>query len=178
MDMLGQLLLAFGKIGLFALGGGNSLLKLIEEECVENRAWLTVADFSSMVGMSFMFPGLTAVKVAGFIGLKVAGVPGLIASVLGLILPGLILAGLFYGVLVAHRSNPYVMKLIEATKYAGLALLLAAVYSFAMGLWGEASSFRWQPWALTGLLFVAVAVVNISAFISLLVFLAAFLLLA
>ena len=35
-----QILLSFGRIGLFSLGGGNAMLKLIQEECVENRNWL------------------------------------------------------------------------------------------------------------------------------------------
>ena len=40
-----QILLSFGRIGLFSLGGGNAMLKLIQEECVENRACLTTAEF-------------------------------------------------------------------------------------------------------------------------------------
>jgi chromate transporter len=35
-----QLLISFGKIGLISLGGGNSMLKLIEVEAVANRHWI------------------------------------------------------------------------------------------------------------------------------------------
>ena len=87
-----QILLSFGRIGLFSLGGGKAMLKLIQEECVENRGWRTAAEFSSLLGVSYVFPGLTAVKLSALIGLKVAGVPGMLAGVLALNLPGLVLA--------------------------------------------------------------------------------------
>ncbi|MBM3617904.1 MAG: chromate transporter, partial [Alphaproteobacteria bacterium] len=59
-----HLLLSFGQIGLFALGGGNSMLKLIEDECVNHRQWVTLEEYSEMVGVSYLFPGLTVVKLA------------------------------------------------------------------------------------------------------------------
>jgi chromate transporter len=81
MGTLWQLLVSFGQIGVFALGGGSGMLKLIEEECVENRRWLGAEEFTSLVGATFLFPGLTAVKLSALIGLKVAGLPGLVVAV-------------------------------------------------------------------------------------------------
>ena len=69
IEATSQILMSFGRIGLFSLGGGNAMLKLIQEECVENRGWLTAAEFSSLLGVSYVFPGLTAVKLSALIGL-------------------------------------------------------------------------------------------------------------
>ena len=90
-------------VAYFLLGGGHSMLKLIEDECVGNRAWLTIEQFSALTGVTFLFPGLTAVKLSALVGLKVAGVPGLIAGVAALNLPGLLLAVLFYGVIIERQ---------------------------------------------------------------------------
>lgn len=169
MTLLLQLLASFGQIGLFALGGGHSMLKLIEDEVVHQRGWMQLEEFSALVGSSFLFPGLTAVKVAGLVGLKVGGVPGLLVSILGITAPGMILAALFYTVLMAHKEHPIVKKLLVLMQYGAVALLAAALFSLAKPLVRE---FSLQAAVLAGVLFVGVAVFEFSPFIGLLVFVA------
>lgn len=163
-----QLLVSFGQIGLFALGGGHSMLKLIEEECVENRGWLSLDEFSTLVGVSFLFPGLTAVKLSALIGLRVAGAPGLIAAVLGINLPGLGLALVFYTFIIDRQDVPVVRKLVVGMQYGAVALLGAALYALTKPLWGE--NFTWTASLLAAGLFVAVAFLDISPFASIVVF--------
>ncbi|MDP6516652.1 MAG: chromate transporter [Alphaproteobacteria bacterium] len=165
---LGQLLFSFGKIGLFALGGGHSMLKLIEDECVHNRAWLTIEQFSVLTGVTFLFPGLTAVKLSALVGLKVAGVPGLIAGVAALNLPGLLLAVLFYGVIVERQHIPQVRKLVVGMQYGAVTLLAAALVTLVRPL--AAQGLSWVAVGLSVALFVAVAVLNWSPFASIVVF--------
>jgi chromate transporter len=171
MGTLWHLLVSFGQIGVFALGGGSGMLKLIEEECVENRRWLGAEEFTSLVGATFLFPGLTAVKLSALIGLKVAGLPGLVIAVTALNLPGLLLATAFYAVILTRQDEPTVQKLVTAMQYGALALLAAALWALARPLAGPA--FSWQAGALGAGLFVAVAIFNLSPFAGLLVFLAA-----
>ncbi len=165
---LWDLLLSFGQIGLFALGGGNSMIKLIEAECVTNRAWLTIDEFSSLLGVSFLFPGLTAVKLSAMIGLKVAGVPGLIAGVLALNLPGLVLATAIYGLIFDHRDSELVRKLLIGMQYGAIALLAAALYSLTKPL--VTNQFSLSAGVLAVALFSAVAIFEVSPFISIVVF--------
>lgn len=167
---LWHLLLSFGQIGLFALGGGNSMLKLIEDEVVNQRGWLALDEFSALVGSSFLFPGLTAVKVAGLIGLKVAGVPGLLVSIVGITLPGLALAAVFYTLIVAHREHPFVKKLLVLMQYGSVALLGAALFSLAKPL---AREFSLQASVLAAALFIGVAIFDFSPFIGIVLFIAA-----
>lgn len=168
MLLLWKIFLSFGQIGLFAMGGGNSMLKLIEDEAVHQRHWVTLEEFSVLVSTSFLFPGLTAVKVAGLVGLKTAGIPGLIISIIGISLPGLLLAALFYSFIAAHNSHPWIGKLLLLMQYGALALLAAALYSLATPL---ARNPSWIASGLTLALFIAVAMLNVSPFTGLLVFL-------
>lgn len=174
MTTLWQLLVSFGQIGLFALGGGHSMLKLIEDEVVHQRGWLPLEEFSTLVGTTFLFPGLTAVKLAGLIGLKVAGVPGLLVAVAGITLPGLILAAVFYSLIMAHKEHPLVRKALTLMQYGAVALLGAALFSLAKPL---ARDFSLQASVLAGALFIGVALFEFSPFIGIVLFLVAGLLL-
>ncbi len=125
---------SFGKIGLISLGGGNSMLKLLEYEAVTYRHWIGQEEFVEMVGSSFVFPGLTAVKLAALIGYQAAGGAGLILAVLCLNLPGLIMTVLGYQLLSSYSNNPSVHKLMVGVQYGALALLAAASFSIGQGV--------------------------------------------
>jgi chromate transporter len=133
MNNLLTILYSFTKIGLISLGGGNSMLKLLEYEAVNYRHWVSPEEFVAMVGTSFIFPGLTAVKLSALIGYKAAGITGLIIAVLALNLPGLIMAALGYHWLTSH-NGPITRKIMIAVQYGALALLAAATFSIAQSV--------------------------------------------
>lgn len=170
MQTLLTLLLSFGKIGLVSLGGGNSMLKLIEYETVVLHHWIQRDEFVKMIGSSFLFPGLTAVKLSALIGYKTAGVAGLLLAVLALNLPGLLLATVGYGWL-AHHGSPTAAKLMVIVQYGALALLAAATFSVAQDILAMQSSFILI--ASCVLFFIALAFLNISPFWGFLFFIAA-----
>ncbi len=109
------------------------MLKLLEYEAVEYRHWIGQEEFIAMVGSSFIFPGLTAVKLSALIGYKAAGIAGLIIAVLSLNLPGLIMAVIGYQWLTSH-NGPVARKIMIGVQYGALALLAAASYSVAQGV--------------------------------------------
>jgi chromate transporter len=124
---------SFSKVGLISLGGGNSMLKLLEYEAVNYRHWIKPDEFVSMIGTSFLFPGLTAVKLSALIGYKAAGILGLILAVACLNLPGLILAICGYHFLSTNNS-PVTKKIMVGVQYGALALLAAASFSIAQSV--------------------------------------------
>ncbi len=133
MQTLLAIMLSFSKIGLISLGGGNSMLKLLEFEAVTYRHWVGQEEFIRMVGSSFLFPGLTAVKLAALIGYKASGMFGLVLAVACLNLPGLILAVLGYTWL-SSNDGPMTHKIMISVQYGALALLAAASFSIAQGV--------------------------------------------
>lgn len=132
---LWALFVSFSKIGLISLGGGNSMLKLIESEAIDGRHWIMKEEFVRMLGSSFLFPGLTAVKLSALIGYKIAGILGLILSVLSLNLPGLLMAVIGYRYL-SQSSAPWANQMMIAVQYGGLVLLLAASFSIGQSIIG------------------------------------------
>lgn len=164
-----NVIFSFSKIGLISLGGGNSMLKLLEFEAVESRRWVGSEEFISMLSSSFLFPGLTAVKLAALIGYKAAGFLGLFLAVICLNLPGLILAMLGYHWILSH-NGPTTRKMMISVQYGGLALLAAATFSVAQGVVNVHFSI---PIAVIGaLFFLALVFWNLSPFYGFIVFIA------
>ena len=120
------LIYSFGKIGFISLGGGNSMLKLIEYETVTYRHWINNEEFVTMLSSTFLFPGLTAVKLAAIIGYKTAGIAGLLVAVLSINIPGLLFAVVGYR-LLNNFHGPLAKKILVPVQYGALALLAAAV---------------------------------------------------
>ncbi|MGI4850932.1 MAG: chromate transporter [Janthinobacterium lividum] len=166
--LLKALMISFGQIGFFALGGGNSMITLIQHECVTNRNWLSLNEFSTITGITFLFPGLTGIKLAGLIGHKVAGFPGLIVSILALNLPGLLMALVFTSFILAHQEKAIVQKLLIAVQYGAVALLAGTIYALSKSL--IEFHFNYKAIILSLIFFVSIAFLNFSPFICMIVF--------
>jgi chromate transporter len=123
-----ELSASFGKIGLFALGGGDSMLKMIGDEAVAHRHWLTADQYGSLIAIDFLFPGLTAAKIAGVIGYRVAGIAGLITAVLALNLPGIVLLATGFTLTIKYMERPIVQKILEAMKFGAIAMISAVLF--------------------------------------------------
>jgi chromate transporter len=161
INTLCAIMVSFGKIGLVSLGGGNSMLKLLEYEAVEYRHWIGQEEFIQMVGSTFLFPGLTAVKLSALIGYKAAGLSGLLLAVLCLNLPGLLFAVGGYAWLTSHDS-PFTKKIMVSVQYGALALLAAASFSIAQGVLEMYFSFALMIACV--LFFISLAFLQVSPF--------------
>ncbi len=114
------LALAFNRIALASFGGGLSAWS--REVVVRERGWITEEEFISASTICRILPGANQVNMAVFVGMKLRGVGGAAASVLGLIVVPMLLvltAGAFYA---RYRELP------------GLRRVLAGVASGAVGL--------------------------------------------
>lgn len=128
MSAILQLFIAFARVGIFGYGGGPSMLPLIEEEVVDAHQWMTIEEFTDALAMGNALPGPIAIKMSGYVGLKVAGLPGVIAAVMGMALPSLVamlvLAVLFF----RFKDLPQIQSVLKAVRPAVVALLFFVVY--------------------------------------------------
>lgn len=84
---LGQLFWTFLKIGAFTFGGGYAMIALLENEFIGRRGWIDQDEFLDMVAIAESTPGPVAINSATYIGYRMAGVAGAIASTLAVSLP-------------------------------------------------------------------------------------------
>lgn len=98
---------SFFKVGLFGWGGGAALFPLIEAECATN-GYLdgSTERLAEAFAVTNAVPGVTAVKLAAYIGWEEGGVLGLLAATSGVILPGVALLFLLYGTLLHLKTSP------------------------------------------------------------------------
>lgn len=134
--LLLQLFIAFLQVGLFSVGGGYAAIPLIREQIVNIYGLMTLEEFSDLITVAEMTPGPISVNSATFVGMRVAGVPGVIICTLGCILPSscicLALAYFYYkyrtvkGVqTVLGALRPAVIALIGS---AGMSILFLAIF--------------------------------------------------
>lgn len=91
MRVLLELFLIFSKIGLFTFGGGYAMISLIENNCVENKNWITHDEMMNITVIAESTPGPIAINCATYVGYKKAGILGATISTLGIVLPSFVI---------------------------------------------------------------------------------------
>jgi chromate transporter len=84
------LVLVFGPLSLFSIGGGASLLAEIEHQSVAVHHWTTHREFADLFAISRAAPG-PGTMLSTLIGWKVAGWAGALAATVALYLPSSLL---------------------------------------------------------------------------------------
>ncbi len=149
MPLLLKRFFAFIQVGLFSVGGGYAAIPLIEEQIVDIHRLLTPEEFTDLIAVAEMTPGPISINSATFVGMRIAGIGGVLLCTLGCIIPSfcicLILARFYY----KYRSLGDVQTVLASLRPAVVALISSAGLSILMlGLFGsdifsfEISDFR------------------------------------
>ena len=85
-----ELFFTFVKIGLFTFGGGYAMISMIENNCVEKKAWITHDEMMDVTVIAESTPGPIAINCATFTGYKKAGFLGALVATLGIVVPSFI----------------------------------------------------------------------------------------
>jgi chromate transporter len=121
-----QLFLTFFRIGAFTFGGGFAMIPLIERDVVEKHKWMGYEEFIDMLAVTQCSPGPVAVNSAVFIGYKLRGIAGAVASLMGVTLPSFFII-LLLALLLAKQGQQVVLeKFFEGVRPAVVALILGA----------------------------------------------------
>src|SRR6266853_4754891 len=122
-----RLLWIWTVIGAQSFGGGSATLYLIRRVAVERHAWLSDDDFTRYWGICQIAPGINILGLVILIGWRVAGVPGALLSLSGLLLPSAAITVALTSIYASIRQAPVVRAAIAGVVPAtvGLGLLLA-----------------------------------------------------
>jgi len=142
MNIFLQLFLSFFQVGLFSIGGGYAAIPLIQVHSVDIKGWLTLAEFADLVTIAEMTPGPIAINSATFVGMKVAGLGGVLAATLGNILPSCIIMIILAKLYEKYNKQTLLKDILENVRpvvvaaifTAGLSLLQLAIGSITLGL--------------------------------------------
>ena len=126
-----QLFWTYLKIGTFTIGGGYVMLSMIEQEIVERKGWIDREEFMNMIALAQAAPGLIAVNSAIFIGWRIGGWRGVIATVLGAVLPSFLIILAIAMVFQTYKDLPAVEAVFKGIRPAVVALIAAPLCRMA-----------------------------------------------
>ena len=157
----------FLRLGLTSFGGPVAHIGYFRDEFVARRRWLSDADYAALVALCQFLPGPASSQVGMALGLKRAGLAGMLAAWCGFTLPSvliMVLAG--YGVL--HLGDNLGGGL-AGLKAATVAIVAHATWSMGRTLVPDAprasmallaALMMWlTPWAWIQLLVIALGAV-------------------
>jgi len=123
---LRELFLVFARIGAFSFGGG--LTGWVYREVVQQRRWMTEAEFASGMALSQILPGANITNLAVYVGQHLKGHIGAAACAVGLlIVPFFAAIGFleFYDILA---GIPWVARAIAGVAAAAIGLMIFATW--------------------------------------------------
>lgn len=130
--LLLKLFFAFLQVGLFSVGGGYAAIPLIQEQIVNIYGLMTLEEFSDLITVAEMTPGPISINSATFVGMRIAGIPGVLICSVACIIPSfcicLTLAYFYY----KYRSVNGVQVVLGALRPAVVALIASAGASILM----------------------------------------------
>ena len=126
-----QLFWTYLKIGTFTIGGGYVMLSMIEREIVDRKGWIDREEFMNMIALAQAAPGLIAVNSAIFIGWRIGGWRGVIATVLGAVLPSFLIILAIAMVFQNYKDLPAVEAVFKGVRPAVVALIAAPLCRMA-----------------------------------------------
>ena len=126
-----QLFWTYLKIGTFTIGGGYVMLSMIEREIVDRKGWIDREEFMNMIALAQAAPGLIAVNSAIFIGWRIGGWRGVIATVLGAVLPSFLIILAIAMVFQNYKDLPAVEAVFKGIRPAVVALIAAPLIRMA-----------------------------------------------
>lgn len=131
MEILIKLYFVFLKIGTFSFGGGYAMLPFMQREIVENNYWISMSQFSDIIGISQMTPGPVAINSATFVGYKVGGVGGSLVATLGVITTSFILVTIINKILDKFKESITVKAMLAGMRPILIALIIYAFIDLA-----------------------------------------------
>jgi chromate transporter len=128
-----SLFLSFLKVGTFGFGSGPAMLALIEKEVV-GKGLMSPEQFTEAVAASMALPGPLATKASLYCGYHVAGVPGALLALLGMLLPSTLAMLLLVQVIHQFRGNAKLEGALRAMKPVVVAVFLFLAVGATRGI--------------------------------------------
>ena len=156
MPLLLDLMLTFMKIGAFTFGGGYAMISIIENNCVEQKRWISHDEMMTITVIAESTPGPIAINCATFVGYRQAGFIGAVMATLGIVTPSFLIIYIISMFLQNFLAIPLV-----AHAFAGIRVGVGLLILNAADNMLRKMPKKRQPRAFMLCAFVAMTLVNI-----------------
>lgn len=121
-----KLFLSTFKLSACTFGGGFVIVPLMKKRFVEELGWIGEDEMLDMIAIAQSSPGAIAVNASILVGYHVAGFPGAMLTVLGTVLPPLIIISIISLFYQAFRDNA-IVNMAMAGMLCGVAAVICDV---------------------------------------------------
>lgn len=132
--ILKQLFFSSLYLSAFTFGGGYVIVTLLKKKFVDELHWIEENEMLDMVAIAQSSPGPIAVNGAIVVGYKLAGFPGIFLSVLGAVIPPVVILTVISFFYQAFRSNMAVQAVLTGMKSGVGAVIVSVVYEMGSGV--------------------------------------------
>ena len=123
----------------FTFGGGYVIVTLMKKKFVDEYHWIEENEMLDLVAIAQSSPGAIAVNGAIVVGYKLAGLLGVVVSIIGTIIPPFVIISVISVCYNAFRSNYFISQMLEGMQ-AGVGAVIASVtYEMGSGIVKEKS---------------------------------------
>lgn len=114
------------KLSACTFGGGFVIIPLMKKKFVEELGWIEEEEMLDLTAIAQSSPGAIAVNASILVGYHVAGIPGALLTVLGAVLPPLIIISVISLFYRAFRDNS-IVNMAMAGMLCGVAAVVCDV---------------------------------------------------
>lgn len=127
----------FFHISWFTFGGGWSIVAQMQKDYVEQKQELTDEELLDIVSVGRSLPGTMIGNVAYLFGYRQAGILGGVLSVVGMVLPPMIILSVLTYCYVLFKENIWVAKMLGGVRAAVVPIILSAAVKLCKGAFPE-----------------------------------------
>lgn len=124
-----QLFRAFFRIGLTAFGG-PAMIPHIRKLVIDEKNWMSEADFKTGLAICQAIPGATVVQLATYVGLRIHGLAGAMIGFTAFASPAFLLITTLSALYFRFQNLPRLLSTFDGLKALVVAIVLGAALDF------------------------------------------------
>ena len=126
-------------ISAFTFGGGYIIVGFMKKHFVERLKWIDNEEMLDMVALAQTSPGAIAVNAAILVGWRACGFAGMVAAVLGTIIPPILIISVISLFYAAFAANRYIALMLQGMRAGVAAIILDVALGMGKGVVGTRS---------------------------------------
>jgi chromate transporter len=129
-----KLFLSTFYLSAFTFGGGYVIIPLMRKKFVNEYHWIDENEMLDLTAIAQATPGAMAVNAAILVGYRLAGIFGSLITILGTVLPPLIILSLISFAYTSFINNPVIKLLLRGMQAGIAAVIIDVVISMVFSL--------------------------------------------
>lgn len=112
----------------FTFGGGYVIITLLKNKFVDELHWIDEEEMLDLAAIAQSAPGPIAINGAIVVGFKLGGIPGVLLSILGAVLPPFIILTTISFFYESFKQNMYIQSVLKGMQAGVAAVIVSVVY--------------------------------------------------